>query len=728
MFPIKKFRIANDCDFMRAFDSYIRCNYPLEVFNKCQGFIKEITQTRNLIGYMSANQGEDQINSLLSKSVSYIKTLLELNSVSRIDSSSLRIDFKWREVRNNQVTISNNLYYEICSVKYNMAVLLMLKGYLHINSKDKNELKEAYKNFIKAAGIFEEITTLCNTYYVTKENIPDFSENLLYAFKNYALAMGQIAIYNISEGTYGADLLQKLAYGIYQLLSRAKNVTIDGKTPEAMGEIEYLAGYYYVKSLIYYKMVYEKIYNEKGRSIGVIVGLEQIIVDKLKMLESKKNQFGTHEQHSEVTNLLRTMQGELESYIYKNNLVNKEPIDAREALNNMPSLIKAQVQENNKFDLDVPSLVSLASIKKSLINPKIKPMIDRYIYEMRKYIDGNIINYETPQKIDDFINKRGLNDIFGYYGGASVLSNEVFRDIQEIQSKGGLGGLLQKFKLINNEYHNIQNKINQIKDMYTKEELENQNYLKMYGDKWNLPLDPTYSNKLNELLAELNTKRQSDISLSNIIMSDKEFYNLLQFKEKAEIEAKIPKDMNQVKVQSSPLITQLQKNVNNLFEKKNTMLNLINGLYNKITNEWPLDDFNQVAKNLKTETTVIQEQKTDMTNNFKEIEKINNEINNLYPLIDKDYNEYVKQTGFKGNIVNNKYLQFFNNLKTNYLRHAMELDRRLKDYNDFGNKVNDVGRSINDHIQARNFMKSETLEKLEHEFRVNMATNKKSDN
>jgi hypothetical protein len=127
-------------------------------------------------------------------------------------------------------------------------------------------------------------------------------------------------------------------------------------------------------------------------------------------------------------------------------------------------------------------------------------------------------------------------------------------------------------------------------------------------------------------------------------MSDKEFYNLLQFKEKAEIEAKIPKDMNQVKVQSSPLITQLQKNVNNLFEKKNTMLNLINGLYNKITNEWPLDDFNQVAKNLKTESSVIQEQKTELVNDFKEIEKINNEILNLYPLIEKDYNEYVKQT------------------------------------------------------------------------------------
>jgi len=721
MFPIKKFRIANDCDFMGSFDRYIRSNYPLEVFNQCQGFIKDLTQTRNLVGYMSANQNETQIDSLLAKSVSYIKTLLELNSVAKIDITALNIEFKWREVSKDQVSISNNLYFEICSVKYNIGVLLMLKGYFHINSKDKNELKEAYKNFIKAAGVFNEITTLCNTYYVTKENIPDFSENLLYAYKNYAQAMGQIAIYKISEGTYGADLLQKLAYGIYQLLIKAFKVPLTNN--EDRGEVDYLARYYYIKSLIYYKAVYEKIFNEKGEYLGVIIGLEETILNNLRNLEGNKNKYGTHEQHSEVTNLLRTIQSELENYKYKNNILRKEKIDAREALENMPSLIKAQIPEN-KFDLNVFSLASLNLIKKSLINPKVKPIIDRYIYEMRKYINGNILNYETPQKIDDFISKKGLNDIFGYYGGASVLSNDVFRDIQEIQRKGGLGGLLQKFKLINNQYHNIQNKINQIKDVYTKEELENQNYIKMYGNKWDLPLDPTFKGILNNLTTELNNKRQSDISLSNIIMSDKEFYNLLQFKEKAEIEAKIPKDINQVKVQSSPLIERLQKNVNILFDKKNTMNNLINGLYTKVNNDWPLDDFNQVAKNLKTESSVIQEQKTAMINDFKEIEKINNEILNLYPLIEKDYNEYVKQTGYQGNIVNNKYLQFFNNLKTNYQRHSLELDRRLQEYNNFSNKVDSVGRSVNDHIQARNFMKSDNLEKLEHEFRLAMAHNK----
>ena len=718
MFPIKKFRIANDCDFNKSFDYYIRTNYPLEVFNQCQPFIKDLSQTRNLIGYLSINQSESQIDSTISKCVSYIKTLLELNSVARIERNSLNIEFKWREVRTNQVTISNNLYYEICSVKYNIAVLLMTKGYLHINSKDKNELKEAYKNFIKAAGIYEEITNLCNTYYVTKENIPDFGENLLYACKNYALGMGQIAIFKLSEGAFGSDLLQKLLNGIYLLFKRALNVNLDNQGDR--GEIQYLCEYYFMKSLLYYKMGYEKIYNQKGNSIGIIIGLEEYIVDNLKKLESNKNKYGTHEQHSEVTNLLRTMQSELENYKYKNNLVNKEKVDARDAVENMPSLIKAQVPEN-KFDLDVPSLLSLSSIKKSLINPKVKPMIDRYIYEMRKYVDGNIYNYQTPQKIDDFINKKGLNDIFGYYGGASVLTNEVFRDIQEIQNLGGLGGLLSKFKLINNEYHSLQTKINQIKDMYTREELENENYIKMYGDKWNLPLDPTYKNTLNELLNELNAKRQNDISLSSVIMNDKEFYNLLQFKEKAEIEAKIPKDLNQVKMQSSPLIEQLQKNVNILYEKKSTISNLINGLYSKINNDWPLDDFNQAAKNIKSESSVIQEQKNLMTNDFKEIEKVSNEIVALYPLIEKDYDEYVRQTGFKGNIVNNKYLQFFNNLKTNYQRHSMELDRRLKEYNDFGKKIDDIGKSVNDHLQARNFMKSEALEKLEHEFRLAMA-------
>ena len=469
MFPLKKFRVANDCNYMESFDNYIRRYYPLDVFNQCQNFIKDLTQTRNSIGYLAANQSESIIDSLLSKCVSYIKTLLELNTIIPIEQTGLKVNFCWREVCKNQVTTSNNLYYEICSVKYNMAILLMAKGYLKIDSKDKNLLKEAYKSFIQAAGLFDEITNLCNTYYVTKENIPDFSENLLYTCKNYALGMGQIAIYKISEGTYGADLLLKLAFGIYTLLNRALSTTI--YIHGDRGEIDYLARYYLVKALILAKNNHVKVYDEIGRDIGIILGLELSILEHLKKLENNKNKYGTHEQHSEVTNLLRTIQSEYDQYIYKNNIVNKEKIDASDQISNLPSLIKAQVPQN-KFDLDSSALNSLKDVKKSLIKPEIKPMIDRYVLEMRKFVDGNLYNYETPQKIDDFINKRGLHNIFGYHEGASVLSNEVFKDIQEIQNRGGLGGLLQKFRLLNNEYHNIQNKINNIMSIYSKEEME----------------------------------------------------------------------------------------------------------------------------------------------------------------------------------------------------------------------------------------------------------------
>ena len=69
-------------------------------------------------------------------------------------------------------------------------------------------------------------------------------------------------------------------------------------------------------------------------------------------MDNYKNKFGTHEQHNEITNLLRTI------YLYKNNLVNKEKIDANKEIPNLPYTIKVQIPEN-KFDLKVNSLNSL---------------------------------------------------------------------------------------------------------------------------------------------------------------------------------------------------------------------------------------------------------------------------------------------------------------------------------------------------------------------------------
>ena len=718
MFTLKKFRIGVDCNFIYAFNDFIRRNYNQMVFNECQPFIRELSQTRNMLSYLSANQSESMLDSLLSTSVIYIKTLKELNSVAKIDFTVLRIDFSWKEASNDQITKSNNLYYEICSIKYNMAILLMAKGYLNFDSKDKLKLKESYKSFIQAAGLFNEITDLANANYVTKENIPDFSENLLYACKNYALGLGQIAIYRISEVSYGPELLQKLSHGIYILLNKAASCSLSINANR--DQIKYYANFYYAKSLIFAKNQALAEWDNTGKGMGKVVEFEELILKYLQECENMKNNVGTQQMHSEVTNLYRTIKAEYDQYYDRNKRIYKDTSTITNEISDLPSLIKAEIPKNT-YDLEVSPLASLLQVKNSLINPAIRPMLDRYYNEMKKYIDQNIMNYETPQKIDDFINKRGLTNIFGYKGGSSVLSNEIFRDIQQIQAQGGLNGLLDKVKLLNNEYHSLQNKINNIKNVYLNEELEDQNCKKLYGNKWTVPFDPTYKNLIEQLLGELNEKRRSDIALTSKIMDDRSFYELLKYQRKEDIEANIPKDLNSLKVQSSPIMEELQKNVNNLFDKKNDMFNLITNLNYKIKNNAPLDDFNQASRMIKTESAILEEQKMNLVQDFQKMDALNKDIANLYQLIDRDYGEYSKQSGFQGNIVNNKYMNFFNSLKNNYQMTAMELDRRLRDYNEFGKKVDNISNQVNDHLQARGFVKAEMKENLEHEFRVQMA-------
>ena len=82
--------------------------------------------------------------------------------------------------------------------------------------------------------------------------------------------MAQIAIFLISDGKYGPDLLLKLAYGAYILLNRALSTSIC--IVDDRGEIEFLARYYLVKALLLAKNTYVNNYNERGRDIGIILG------------------------------------------------------------------------------------------------------------------------------------------------------------------------------------------------------------------------------------------------------------------------------------------------------------------------------------------------------------------------------------------------------------------------------------------------------------------------
>ena len=75
----------------------------------------------------------------------------------------------------------------------------------------------------------------------------------------------------------------KLSFGAYTLLNRAFTATIC--INDDRGEIDYLARYYFIKSLIYSKNGYVNNY----RDIGIILGLDLAILEKLKKMDSNKN-------------------------------------------------------------------------------------------------------------------------------------------------------------------------------------------------------------------------------------------------------------------------------------------------------------------------------------------------------------------------------------------------------------------------------------------------------
>ena len=200
MFPLRKFRIGCESKIKESLRKYIQDKYSIETYNQCEEFINEFYQTRNIVSFMSNNHtSPDQINIMISNCYTYLKTLDILNQKIRIGNSydELQINFSWREASCNKETSSKNIYYEICSVKFNIAISYCLLGYLDFKNEDPEKLKESMKNFERACYIFGEVKETSKTYLGT-ENIADFSESFLNCCNDYALGLSQICVLKIA--------------------------------------------------------------------------------------------------------------------------------------------------------------------------------------------------------------------------------------------------------------------------------------------------------------------------------------------------------------------------------------------------------------------------------------------------------------------------------------------------------------------------------------------------
>ena len=270
MFPQRKFRIAKECHFKESFLTYINSNHSISQFDSLQPFINELSQYRNLIGYLNGNEkDENKILKDITNSEIYISTLNFL--MSKIDQN-LKINFSWRESCNDQETNSFNFHYEICSVLFNIAISKCILGFNSNHSKNVENLKKSVKFYKEAAGTFEEIRSLVNEH-LKKENFADFSENYLKCCKDFCIAEAQMILCKFSEiKCLNFEIQAKLNYGVFVLLNRCMSYSLSSfKADKTI--VQYEREFFCAKAFYFKKKSFENEFKNYGKNLSEMICL-----------------------------------------------------------------------------------------------------------------------------------------------------------------------------------------------------------------------------------------------------------------------------------------------------------------------------------------------------------------------------------------------------------------------------------------------------------------------
>ena len=324
MFPQRKFRIAKECHFKESFLTYINSYHTISQFDSLQPFINELSQYRNLIGYLNGNEkDENKILKDITNSEIYISTLNFL--MSKIDQN-LKINFSWRESCNDQETNSFNFHYEICSVLFNIAISKCILGFNSNHSKNVENLKKSVKFYKEAAGTFEEIRLLVNEH-LKKENFADFSENYLKCCKDFCIAEAQMILCKFSEiKCLNFEIQSKLNYGVFVLLNRCMSYSLSSfKADKTI--VQYEREFFCAKAFYFKKKSFENEFKNYGKNLSEMICLLNEAIKLLNFCIENINKVKNVVEKIDLSNFKENLEKELENLNKLNKEIYKEKHD-----------------------------------------------------------------------------------------------------------------------------------------------------------------------------------------------------------------------------------------------------------------------------------------------------------------------------------------------------------------------------------------------------------------
>ena len=716
-----KLKSAVLIDIVTNIKNYIIGNYDASSFTPAvEKFLAEVQQNRNVISDLGeVKQNLDSLKSNRQICLQYLQQLNLLKSKMSFgkEKIAVHLEFTWKDTLKNSNFKSMNINFEIYNVLFNLGMI-----YLNIarmesveaGGTDDAKLKEAIKSYQYAAGIFDKIKNEITQCVPDKELSNDLRPNYMTYCSCLCIAYAQKNLITVAENKKTSPtLLAQLCKGVEDMYKNAALIAKEKPLCKLLGD-QYI---YYINNRVNYHeaLTYSKLrddalntFNKKGEGYGIALTYQGAVVQSLMNNEKELKKIKTPLPKD---SLILSKEQELGAdMLDKNNSVYRNPCPD---LNNLPKALQ-KIMANPAMPPDYKDNVEDQRELDALIPREVRQMIEQYKAKMMDFISQQLNQYENEDTVTQFLSSLGLPASLETVLSSSSISDSLWRNISDVQSRGGtmyLNNLMQNLSKLPGE---IKNRIEQSENLIKNEDAEDQKLRSQYGTKWNRrqssDLNGNYINTLNDYKNKLQQAMQCDQNTINDIQNNLKYFDLLSLSREA-LDQKIPHRVDSNAIKQCKEAADLRAEMDNLENEKNKAMEVISKIFASLNDDNVAAQFIQVIQKKTTENSIFDQNKAEYMTKFNELGNISNNIRNIKVNV-QNKNEIflrVKNDKFRPDPANEQFFNDLNNYVQLFRTKEQQLQQGLNFYKKFDQKMNELNRNISDFLMARDMDKNELI-------------------
>ena len=714
-----KLKSATSIDIISQIKNYIISNYDAASFTPTvEKFLGEVQQNRNVISDLGeVKQTLDSLKSNKQICMHYISQLNLLKSKMSFgqDKLAVHLGFVWRDTLKNSNFNSMNINFELYNVMFNLATIYLNIGRMESveAGNDDSRLKEAIKSYQYAAGFFDRIKNEAPLSIPEKELPNDLRPNYMTYCSSLCIAYAQKNLITVAEHKKtSATLLAQLCKGVEDMYKNAQLIAKEKPLCKLLGD-QYL---YYINNRVNYHeaLTFSKLrdealanFNKKGDGYGICITYQGAVCQCLMANEKEVKKIKVPLPKDTLVLAKEQQNG---SDMLEKNKVYRNPCPE---LENLPRALQ-KIMANPAIPPEYKDNVEDSRELDALIPKEVRQMIEQYKSKMMDFIAQNLNQYENEDTVTQFLNSLGLPSSLETVLSSSSISDSLWRNISEVQSRGGtmyLNNLMGGLQRMPGE---IKNRIEQSENLLKNEEAEDQKLRAQYGTRWNRrqssDLNGNYMNTLADYKGKLQQAMGCDQNTITDIQNNLKYFELLSMPREV-LDQKIPHRIDPNSIKQCQEAIELRKEMDVLDAEKNKAMEVIARIFSSLNDDNVAAQFIQVLQKKTTENNILDTNKGTYMNMFNELGEISNNIKNIKANVQSKNEIFlrVRNQKFKPDPQNEQFFRDLDNYVQLFRTKENQLQQGLNFYKKFDQKMNELNRNITDFLMARDMDKNELI-------------------